>query len=46
MKCPKCCHDGNGLHLCRGGNLLEILLEKKVKEDEILLRIIGEKERS
>jgi hypothetical protein len=30
-KCPICLHDGNGLHLCRGGNLIKVLLEQVKK---------------
>lgn len=38
-KCEKCGHngpgfDGDGLHLCRGGNLFKILLELELKKKE------------
>lgn len=28
-KCEKCGHNGEGLHLCRGGNIFKALLESK-----------------
>jgi hypothetical protein len=31
-KCKECGHDGNGLHLCRGGELFKKLLELKEQD--------------
>lgn len=33
-KCKECGHDGNGLHLCRGGNSFKKLLELILDEIE------------
>jgi hypothetical protein len=35
-KCPKCLHDGNGVHLCRGGNLFKTLIKRAEKNGVLL----------